>query len=111
MRARTLALVLALIVPTPLAAQDTTVPTEIRVHVVSRDAKLIGTTVGGVWISIRDAASGRTLAEGLHTGGTGDTRRIMQTPRLRDSTLFTTDGAAHFSATIPLAQAWHLHDE
>ncbi|MFN2315604.1 MAG: hypothetical protein ABR551_13605 [Gemmatimonadales bacterium] len=95
---------LALLVVAPAAAQES-IPTQVRVHVVSRDAKLIGSTVGGVWVTIRDAGTGRTLAEGLHTGGTGDTRRIMQVPRLRDSTLFTTEGAAHFTATIPLARA------
>lgn len=104
MFSRALCLAVLLIVPVSVKAQEAAVPTEIRVHVVSRDAKLIGTTVGGVWVTIRDAASGRTLAEGLHTGGTGDTRRIMQTPRIRDSTLFTTDGAAQFTATIPLSR-------
>jgi hypothetical protein len=98
-----LALSLALLVAAPAAAQEP-IPTQVRVHVVSRDAKLIGTSVGGIWVTIRDAATGRTLAEGLHTGGTGDTRRIMQTPRLRDSTLFTTEGAAQFTATIPLTR-------
>lgn len=98
-----LPLSLALLVAAPAAAQEP-VPTQVRVHVVSRDAKLIGTSVGGIWVTIRDAATGRTLAEGLHTGGTGDTRRIMQMPRLRDSTLFTTEGAAHFTATIPLTR-------
>ena len=88
----------------PLAAQGLVRPTEVRVHVVSRDAKLIGSAVGGIWVTIRDATTGRTLAEGLHTGGTGDTRRIMQVPRLRDSTLFTTEGAAHFTASIPLTR-------
>lgn len=98
-----LALSLALMVASPAAAQEP-VPTQVSVHVVSRDAKLIGSSMGGIWVTIRDAATGRTLAEGLHTGGTGDTRRIMQVPRLRDSTLFTTEGAAHFTATIPLTR-------
>ncbi|HUG27168.1 MAG TPA: hypothetical protein VMK53_02635 [Gemmatimonadales bacterium] len=88
----------------PLAAQEPVRPTQVRVHVVSRDAKLIGSAVGGIWVTIRDATTGRTLAEGLHTGGTGDLRRIMQAPRLRDSTLFTTEGAARFTATIPLTR-------
>lgn len=98
-----LALLLAVLVVAPAAAQEP-VPTQVRVHVVSRDAKLLGTIAGGAWVTIREAATGRTLAEGLHTGGTGDTRRIMQTPRLRDSTLFTTEGAAHFTATVPLTR-------
>lgn len=94
---------LALFVAAPAAAQEP-VPTQVRVHVVSRDAKLLGTIAGGAWVTIREASTGRTLAEGLHTGGTGDTRRIMQTPRLRDSTLFTSEGAAHFTATVPLTR-------
>lgn len=102
MKRPSLPLLLSLVLAPAGAAQEAAVPTEVHVHVVSRDAKLIGSSVGGVWVTIREAATGRTLAEGCHEGGTGDTRRIMQEPRRRDSTLFTTEGAARFTATIPL---------
>ena len=97
----TLALVTAAL-PTTLASQAT--PTTVVVHVVAHDAKLIGSAVGGAHVTITNAETGEVLAQGLHSGGTGDTRQIMVEPRIRDSLVFTTDGAAAFRATIPLSQ-------
>lgn len=73
------------------------------VHAVTHDAKLIGTTVGGVRITITDVASGRVLVEGRHDGATGDTRRIMQTPRARGDTIFTAADGARFETSLALA--------
>lgn len=86
------------------AAQATAdpTPTRIDVHVVARDAKLIGTAVGGAEVTIRDAHTGEVLAEGIHDGGTGDTGLIMG-PRERGASVFDTPGAAVFSAELPLA--------
>lgn len=79
--------------------------TRVLVHVVSQDAKLIGTGVGGAWVSVTDAGSGRLLAEGEHLGSTGDTDLIMRRkPQTRDSTRFTTEGAAGFLATFEIDQ-------
>lgn len=88
--------------PGVLPAQAT--PTTVVVHVVAHDAKLIGSAVGGAHVTITNAATGEVLAQGLHAGGTGDTRRIMVEPGIRDSLLFATDGAAGFTATIPLSE-------
>jgi hypothetical protein len=74
----------------------------VRVHAVTHDAKLIGTTVGGVRITIVDVATGRLLADGRHEGATGDTRRIMQTPRTRGDTVFTAADGARFETTLTL---------
>lgn len=82
-------------------AQTTPVPTRVDVHVVARDAKLIGSAVGGAEVTIRDAHTGDVLAEGVHEGGTGDTGLIMG-PRERGVDVFDTPGAAVFSAEIPL---------
>lgn len=89
----------------PARTTDLTTPQATRVvtHVVTHDAKLIGTTVGGVRVTIRDAASGRVLAEGIHNGGTGDTKRIMQDSRKRGDTLFTAADGAKFEATVSIA--------
>jgi len=78
------------------------VPTKVLVRAVSRDAKIIGDGVGGACITIRDAASGRILAQGLQVGGSGDTKAIMREPRQRQSTVYDTQGAAHFTATLSL---------
>jgi hypothetical protein len=78
-------------------------PTRVVTHVVTHDAKLIGTAVGGVRVTIRDHATGIVLAEGRHDGGTGDTKRIMQEPRRRGDTIFTAADGARYEATITIA--------
>ncbi|WP_321393100.1 hypothetical protein [Emcibacter sp.] len=52
-------------------------PTEISIHVLSKDAKFIGSSMGGMRITLRDAHSGEILATGLTTGGTGNTKLLM----------------------------------
>ena len=78
-------------------------PTRVVTHVVTHDAKLIGTAVGGVRVTIRDAATDRILAEGRHDGGTGDTKRIMQDPRKRGDTIFTAADGARYEASVAIA--------
>jgi hypothetical protein len=81
----------------PVQAQ----PTEITVRVLARDAKFIGTSMGGARVTITDAETGEVLAEGLTEGGTGSTERIMKTPRKRGEGL--SDGAsAAFHAVVDL---------
>jgi hypothetical protein len=73
------------------------------VRVLARDAKIIGSGVGGAKVTIVNAETGAILAEGLHEGGTGDTRRIMSTPHARDMTIYDTRGTAGFLADLDLA--------
>lgn len=79
------------------------VPTEVVVRAVSRDAKVIGDGVDGARITIRDAHSGEILAEGVQTGGSGDTEKIMKIPHARGATVYGTEDAASFTATLDLA--------
>lgn len=79
------------------------VPTRVVTHVVTHDAKLIGTAVGGVRVTIRDVLSNRLLAEGRHLGGTGDTKRIMQDAHGRNDTLFVGGDAARYEASFTLS--------
>ncbi len=88
----------------PVSA-STVVPTRLVVHVVTHDAKLIGSAVGGVRITVREVSTDRVLATGLHEGATGDTKRLMETPRARGDRLFTTSDGARFATTIPLSAA------
>jgi len=81
----------------PLQAE----PTDITVRVLARDAKFIGTSMGGVRVTISDAETGEVLAEGLTEGETGSTGRIMETPRGRGQPL-ATKGSAAFRATVDL---------
>lgn len=77
------------------------VPTRITVHVKSKDAKFLGSSMGGASVSIKDAQTGELLAQGLTTGGTGNTARIMQTPIVRGLPL-SDENAAQFTATIDI---------
>ena len=70
-------------------------PTDITVRVISRDAKFIGSSMGGVRITIRDADTGEILAQGVTEGGTGNTDRIMKRDRKRGDTLSTKDAAKY----------------
>lgn len=96
-----LALALGATVTSLATAQPAPTPTRVDVRVVARDAKLIGSAVGGAEVTIRDAHTGEVLAEGVHEGGTGDTGLIMG-PRERGVDVFDTPGAAVFSAELPL---------
>jgi len=71
---------LLLFVPFLAEAQISTLVT---VRAKARDAKFIGSSIGGAHITIRDAATGTILAEGLTEGGTGNTSRIMSQPHNR----------------------------
>lgn len=88
------------------SAPSVQAPTATRIvtHVVTHDAKLIGSAVGGVRVTIREAATGRILAEGRHDGGTGDTRLIMQEPRKRGQAVFTAGDGAKFETSITLSE-------
>ena len=55
--------------------------TSVNVRVISKDAKFIGSSTGGVSVELRNADTEDRLAEGIVEGGTGDTKRIMREPR------------------------------
>lgn len=86
-----------------MAAVAQAAPTEIVVRVISKDAKFIGTSMGGVLITIRDVDSGELLAKGVTKGDTGDTKRIMVMDKKRSDSL-ATDGAAKFVATLDIPE-------
>jgi hypothetical protein len=90
----------ASLTPAPLSAQATT----LLVRVTSHDAKIIGSGVGGARVTIRDFRTGAVLAEGIQEGSTGNTSAIMVTPRERGATVYDTDGAAGYLATLQLSQ-------
>jgi len=96
MKSAAFALVLALVAGPALAQ-----PTHVMVRARSLDAKFIGDHTGGVRVVLRDARTGKVLAQGLTRGGTGDTARIMKTPLVRGAPL--ADAAtAGFDAVIDI---------
>jgi len=78
------------------------ISTKIIVRVVSKDAKVIGSGVGGALVRIKNLETGEILAQGKQEGGTGNTDRIMIQPHKRGETLYGTPDAAFFQAEIPL---------
>lgn len=108
--ARRAVIVVLLLVLSPCAAvaaaqqagRAMTTPTRVMVRAVSRDAKVIGTKVGGARITIRDAATGKVLSEGIQTGETGSTEKIIVQPRQRGEQVYDAPGTAGFMATLEL---------
>lgn len=76
------------------------ISTKIIIRVVSKDAKIIGSGVGGALVRIKKLETGEVLAEGKQEGGTGDTDRIMVQPRRRGEMLYGTPDGAFFQAEI-----------
>ena len=57
------------------------VQTNVIIRAKSKDAKFIGTKMGGAMVVVRDSETGKVLAEGLTAGSTGDTGKIMMEPK------------------------------
>ncbi len=74
------------------------VQTNLVIRAKSKDAKFVGTKMGGAVVIVKDSATGKVLAEGLTEGGTGDTGKIMIDPKTRFGTIG--DGAAKFETSI-----------
>ncbi len=83
------------------------VPTQITVRVKAKDGKFVGTTMGGVLITVRDVLTGELLAKGYTAGGTGNTVRIMKTPVSRGVPV-SDSSAAKFTATIDIAEPTYV---
>jgi hypothetical protein len=77
------------------------VETTVVVRARSKDAKFIGTSMGGAQVTIRRTEDGRVLAQGLTQGGTGDTTRLMVEPLQRGRPL-ADPSAAKFETAIDL---------
>lgn len=80
-----------------LAAQETTV----IIRAQAKDAKFIGSSIGGALVVIKEERTGQVLAEGFTEGSTGSTDIIMQNPISRGMKLSNNNTAA-FKATIDI---------
>ncbi|MDT0686603.1 hypothetical protein [Autumnicola psychrophila] len=90
---------LFIFVYTGLNAQQTSV----MVRAKAKDAKFIGSSIGGAKIYIKNAETGEILVEGLTTGSTGNTEKIMNNPWKRNQDL-SEEGTAGFLANIDLEE-------
>ncbi|WP_299585595.1 hypothetical protein [uncultured Microbulbifer sp.] len=95
---------IAQVVALPIGAETVSrvSPTEITVRAKAKDAKFIGSSIGGAMVIIRAADTGEILARGLTQGSTGDTGKIMQTPRERHVPI--AEGAAKFTAKLDIRE-------
>jgi len=83
------------------------VPTQLVVRVLAKDAKFVGSSMGGARVIVRDADSGEILAEGVTMGSTGNTARIMKEDWKRGGEL-SVEGSAKFATTLMLDRPRHL---
>lgn len=86
-----------------MKAQGIAQQTTIVVRAQSKDAKFIGSSMGGALVTIRKESTGEVLASGIAKGSTGDTELLMRTPRSRHQQI-STPGAAKFETTLELKQ-------
>lgn len=77
--------------------------TTVMVRAHSKDAKFIGTSIGGAKVIIRNAVTGEILAEGTTEGSTGNTEKIMNLPRKRGEQL-TDEKTAGFLAKLEISE-------
>ena len=77
--------------------------TKITVRAKAVDAKFIGSKMGGIQITIKDAESGKVLAEGKIEGDTGDGKTIMETPVKRGDSIVDAK-TAKFDAVVDISE-------
>lgn len=82
-------------------------PTKLVVRPQSKDAKFIGTSMGGAMVTIRDARSGEVLVSGFTQGNTGSTELIMNQPRERGKSI-TTEESSKFETEISISEPTFL---
>jgi hypothetical protein len=91
-----------LILVSPIFAQTGGKETKVMIRAIARDAKVIGTHVGGARITVRDTSTGEILAQGMQQGGTGDTDVIMKKPHTRGMSVYNSADASGFLAVLHL---------
>lgn len=80
-----------------------TTATNVTVRVIANGGKFLGADIGGALVTIRSAQTGEMMASGTTTGGSGDTKKIMQKGRTW-GTPIPTDLASSFPATLNISE-------
>lgn len=81
--------------------------TKIMIRAKAKDAKFIGSSIGGAEIVVKNAETQEILAKGLTTGSTGNTEIIMEKPHQRKPNL-SDEETAGFLAKINLEKPTFL---
>jgi hypothetical protein len=76
-------------------------PTHITVRVKTKDAKFLGTSMGGALVTITNAQTNKQLAKGVTEGATGNTNLIMIKPHERGVPI-SDERSAKYIATIDI---------
>lgn len=77
------------------------VPTTLLVRAQAKDAKFIGSSIGGARILVKETSTGKIMADGFTNGSTGNTRQIMQEPHTRHQPLADAETAG-FTALLDI---------
>lgn len=75
--------------------------TKVMIRAKAKDAKFIGSSLGGAHIIIRNKLNQRILAEGNTSGSTGNTDLIMKTPKVRGNSI-ADEQTGGFLATVDI---------
>ncbi len=95
----TLVIIFVLILAEAVSAD----PTRVIVRARAKDAKFVGTSIGGALVIIKNSTTGEILARGLTAGGTGNTDLLMKETHKRGEAL-TDEKTAKFEAIIDINQ-------
>lgn len=90
-------MLLALSLPLAAHAEDT----EIMIRAKANDSKFMGTSVGGLRVTVEDAETGELLDSGWINGDTGDTEILMKNP-LKRGQRQTDESTAGYLASVDL---------
>ncbi|MFZ0488840.1 MAG: hypothetical protein WAM00_01230 [Salegentibacter sp.] len=77
--------------------------THVVVRAKANDAKFIGSSIGGAKIIVRDAVTGEILDQGMTSGSTGNTEKLMKQPHERGVAL-SEENTAGFVATLDIQE-------
>lgn len=75
--------------------------THIVLRAKAKDAKFIGSSIGGAFFIVRNKLTNETLAQGVTAGSTGNTNLIMNTPQARGMSI-ADEQTARFEAVIDI---------
>ena len=90
-----------------LVAQE---ETTIMVRALAKDAKFIGSSIGGAKIIVSNAETGEILDQGFTTGSTGNTELILKTPHKRYDNI-TDEKTAGFKAVLSIEEPTFINVE
>lgn len=77
--------------------------TKLTIRAKAKDAKFIGTGIGGAYVIVRNNVTGEILDQGYTTGASGNTELIMNTPAARNTPI-TDDNTAKFEAELDIQE-------